>query len=139
MNTLSDIKTGQALLDAFNTRDLDTWQAKLADTFTASYPGMREISNKDVARAYNGPFLQAFSDLSMQVTQVIADGDAVVYKWIGSGTHDGSLATPSGAIPPTGRKAAIPGVLVTTIKDGKITREETYWNQVELMAQLGLM
>ncbi len=139
MTTQTNIQTGQALLDAFNARNLDLWLGKLGDGFSASYPGMRDINSKEMAKAYNTPFLQAFSDLHFKVNKVVAEGDTVVYAWTSSGTHDGPLLTPAGAIPPTGRKGFIVGVLIAKIMDGKIVREETYWNQVELMAQLGLM
>jgi len=63
----------------------------------------------------------------------------VIYTWTGKGTHDGPLATPTGPIPPTGKKGSIDGVLIATIKNGKIVREETYWNIPDLLAQLGVM
>jgi len=63
----------------------------------------------------------------------------VIYTWTGTGTHDGPLATAKGIIPPTGKKGSIDGVLIATIKEGKIVREETYWNVPDLLAQLGLM
>jgi predicted ester cyclase len=70
---------------------------------------------------------------------VFEKGDTVVYTWTGVGTHDGPLATPAGQVPPTGRRGRIEGVLISTVKNGKIVREETYWNQIDLLAQLGLM
>ncbi len=135
----NNIQIGKALLDAFNVRDLNTWARQLSDSYTGSYPGMRDIAGKEAARAYNAPFLMAFSDLNFQIHQVFEKDDTVVYTWTGAGTHDGPLATPNGPVPPTGRKGRVEGVLISTIKNGQIVREETYWNQIDLLSQLGLM
>jgi steroid delta-isomerase-like uncharacterized protein len=130
---------GRALLDAITAHDLSPWEALLAEDFTCSYPGLRGDYGKEAAKAYNAPFLTAFPNLRFDITCTVANGNTVVYLWNGVGTHDGPLALPTGTVPPTGKYAEVPGTLVATIKDGKIVREETYWNQVELLAQLGLM
>ena len=129
---------GRALLDALTAHDLRRWEAALAPGATLSYPGLRE-TDVAAARAFNAPFLEAFSDLRFTVDCTIAQGDTVVYCWRARGTHDGPLPLPIGTVPPTGRPAEIPGVLVTTVRDGQIVREETYWNLLEQLTQLGLM
>lgn len=135
-----DITTiGHALFDAFNARDLGRWEASLAPDATFSYPGLRGDHDRAAARAYNAPFLDAMSDLRFEVTRTVAQGDTVVCCWVGRGTHDGPLALPTGTVPATGKRGEVPGVSVVVVRDGRIVREETYWNQVELLAQLGLM
>jgi len=135
----SNVQLGQALFDGFNTRDLSKWESALADDVEISYPGFRGMRGKEAAKAYNAPFIVAFSDLNFQTHRVVEDGNTVIYTWTAKGTHDGPLATPKGPIPPTGGKGSIDGVLIATIKNGKIVREETYWNILDLLAQLGVM
>lgn len=135
----NNIQLGKALLDGFNTRDLSAWEGALADNVQLSYPSFRNMQGKAAAKAYNAPFPAAFSDLTMTVTSAVEDGDRVIYTWTAKGTHDGALVTAAGAIPPTGKKATIDGVLITTIHGGKIVREETYWNIPDLLAQLGVL
>ncbi len=36
----------------------------------------------------------------------------------------------------SGKTGAIDGVLITTIRAGRIVREETYWNVPDLLAQV---
>jgi steroid delta-isomerase-like uncharacterized protein len=139
MSTQDNITIGRSLLDAINARDLSRWQAVLAEDVTCSYPGFRGENGKQAAKAYNAPFIIAFPDLHFDILRTVADDDTVIYVWSAKGTHSGPLELPTGTVPPTGKQAVIPGTLVATIKDGKIVREETYWNQVELLAQLGLM
>ena len=139
MNKQSTIvEIGRVLLDSLNAHDLSLWEALLADDYTGSYPSMRHDVDRQVAKDYNAIFLTAMPDLHFDVQRPIVNGDVVVYQWLGSGTHLGPLALPTGTIPATGNQAAVPGVLITTVKQGKIVREETYWNQVELLEQLGI-
>lgn len=139
MNTQKDLEIGRALLDAVNAGDLSGWEALLGEDFTCSYPAFREDANQQAAKAFNENILVAFPDLHFEVQRTFANGDTFAYQWVASATHTGPLALPTGPVPATGRSGAIPGVLISVVQDGKIVREETYWNQVELMVQLGLM
>jgi ketosteroid isomerase-like protein len=56
-----------------------------------------------------------------------------------SGTHDERLATVTGeTIPPTQRSVRVSGALLVEVRDGKIVREWSYWDQLSLLAQLGI-
>ena len=68
---------------------------------------------------------------------VMSDGDRLMYVWDSSGTHDGPLVLPTGTVPPTGKQGHLSGTLYVELRDGKIIREETYWNLIELLAQIG--
>jgi steroid delta-isomerase-like uncharacterized protein len=139
MSTQGNITIGRALLDSMAAHDLSQWEALLAEDFTCSYPGFRGEYGKEAAKAYNMPLIAAFPDLRFDILRTMTNGDTVIYVWNGKGTHSGPLALPTETVPPTGKYAELQGVLVTTMKDGKILREESYWNQMELLAQLGLM
>jgi ketosteroid isomerase-like protein len=56
-----------------------------------------------------------------------------------SGTHDERLATVTGqTIPPTQRSVRVSGALLIEVRDGKIVRDWSYWDQLTLLAQLGI-
>ena len=130
------VQQGTALFDAFMARDLSLWQRQLAPNFTASYPGMRDCPSAEAARAFNAPFIAAFSDLHFQVTSTLVDANRVFYTWTARGTHDGPLVTPQGTLPASGKKGTVDGVLIATVENGRILREETYWNVPDLLAQI---
>lgn len=141
MSTVAEEKVKLALsfIDGFNARDLSHWAKQLTEDFTAEYPGAASL-NKDVALMYNSAFLPAFPDLHFDVIRTIANDDCVVTHWTATGTQNGPLATLSGQVlPATHRKGTVRGVLITEIKDGKIAAEQTYWDQMSLLTQLGLM
>jgi steroid delta-isomerase-like uncharacterized protein len=138
MLTEENVKTAQALIDGLNAHDLKGWAASLAEDFVGEYPGARGLKQEQAAM-YNQAFVVAFPDLRFDVHRIIANGDTVVIHWTGSGTMTGPLATLSGqTIPPTGKIGKISGVFLVQVKDGRITKEQTYWDQMELLAQLGL-
>lgn len=139
MTVQTNIQIGRSLFDGIEAHDLNQWEAVLADNFTASYPSARPTLNKEEAKAFNANFITAIPDLHFEYRSILADGDKIVYVWNGSGTHTGPLALPTDTVPPTYKRASVPGVLYVELQDGKIVREETYWNLVELLAQLGLM
>ena len=125
-----------ALFDAFNARDLSQWSEHLAPNAEFKYPGFR--GGVEAAREYNAPFLKAFSDLHFRYTSSVTSGKRTVTTLSATGTHDGPLVTPAGVIPATGRKIALDAVLIVTVNGSQIVKEETYWDRIEMMEQLGV-
>jgi ketosteroid isomerase-like protein len=126
----------RALADSLSSGDFSTWEAQLAPNFTASYPGMRGSHGKAAALAFNKVFPVAFPDLQFAFTNSARSGDVVYLSMTAEGTHLGPLASPAGAIAPTGRRGVVDVVFVVTVKDGRIEREESYWNVADLIEQL---
>ena len=57
-----------------------------------------------------------------------------------SESHDVRLAEGIGAtIPATNPHGSVSGVLISEIRDGKIAREQTFWDQMGLLQQLGVV
>ncbi|MFZ0548523.1 MAG: ester cyclase [Candidatus Promineifilaceae bacterium] len=137
MNAQTNVEIGKILFDSIREGDLSSWEAALSDDFTFSYPGLRDGGDKQAAKAFNQIFVVAVPDLTFEVQRTLTDGDTIVYQGVFGGTHTGPLALPTGTIPPTGRRGSVPGVLISVVRNGKIVREETYWNVLELMEQLG--
>jgi steroid delta-isomerase-like uncharacterized protein len=128
-----------SLIEALNARDLGLWSRHLADDYAAEHPGVSVLLDKSRSIAYHQRFVTAFPDIRFEVLGVIAEGDRVLVQWTGSGTHAERLATITGrTIPPTRRRVRVPGAMLTEARDGKITRGWFYWDQLTLLAQLGL-
>ena len=139
MATEHAIDLATALTDGMTAHDLSSWAAALADDFVAEYPGAPSLDAAQ-ARAFNQAFVDAFPDLRFTVHRVIVDGDLAVVHWTGGGTHTAPLATLSGQIiPPTGRAGSVTGVFLVETRNGRIVAERSYWDQMGLLAQLGLL
>ena len=127
------------IIEALNTRDLSVWSKHLAEEYTAEHPGVSIPLNKTMTIGYTQRFVTAFPDIRFEVLGVLTEGDRVLVQWRGSGTHMERLATVTGeTIPPTRRRATVSGAMVTEVRDGKIVRGWFYWDQLTLLAQLGI-
>jgi steroid delta-isomerase-like uncharacterized protein len=69
------------------------------------------------------------------VEDLIAEGDKVVVRWTGSGTHVGEFM----GIPPTGRSFQINGIDIHAFRDGKMSAHWHVVDQFSLLQQLGLI
>lgn len=69
------------------------------------------------------------------VEDVIAEGDRVVVRWTGSGTHVGEFM----GIPATGRSFTIAGIDVYRVADRKMAEHWHVVDQFALLQQLGLL
>jgi steroid delta-isomerase-like uncharacterized protein len=80
-------------------------------------------------------------DFYIHVQDMVADGDAVVTRWRGGGTHtDGSLLyTTRGNIAPLVSRFEIDGVTWHRMKDGRIIEATADEDTASLMMQLGVL
>ena len=79
-------------------------------------------------------FQIAFPDMGGAVEDVVAEGDKVVVRFSGTGTHQGEFF----GIPPTGKPIKSTGINIFRIEDGKIVE---HWNNADdlgVMQQLGV-
>jgi predicted ester cyclase len=73
---------------------------------------------------------------------LIAEGDYVVGRWVGGGTHSGPAFSDflAGALPAaTGRKMHFTGTTVLRLENGKIVEEIGLDDGVTALTQLGLI
>jgi len=94
-------------------------------------------------KAFMANFRQAFPDLNFWgAGDLIAEGDYVVGRWEGGGTHTGPAFSDFlvGSLPSaTGRKMHFTGTTVLRLKDGRIVEEIGLDDGVAALSQLGLI
>lgn len=85
----------------------------------------------------------AFPDLNfVGAADLIAEGDYVVGRWVGGGTHTGPAFSDFliGSLPAaSGRKMRFTGTTVLRVENGKITEEVGLDDGVTALTQLGLI
>ena len=93
--------------------------------------------------AFMTDFRKAFPDLNFWgAADLIAEGDYVVGRWEGGGTHTGPAFRDFlvGSLPAaTGRKMRFTGTTVLKLKDGRIVEEIGLDDGVTALQQLGLL
>src|SRR5581483_10548096 len=101
---MSDTRsTFDAWMDAFNAHDEQAIRALTADDCVFEGPGGVHLEGGDAVAGYAMVWLNAFSDAHLSAHQVVVDGDWVAMAGVFRGTHDGTLASPDGDVPATGR------------------------------------
>jgi predicted ester cyclase len=98
---------------------------------------------RDDIKAFMTAFRTAFPDLHFWgAADLIAEGDYVVGRWEGGGTHTGPAFSDFllGALPAaTGRKMHFTGTTVLRLTDGQIVEEIGLDDGVTALQQLGLI
>ncbi|MBI3362976.1 MAG: ester cyclase [Chloroflexi bacterium] len=123
--------------DGFNKGNMAAIDEIVAPGHTNSGPGSLPglppgpEGSKQIISVYRN----AFPDLQLTVDDVIAEGDKVVTRWTGRGTHKGELA----GIPPTGKTAVTTGMGVDRIVNGKIVESWGIFDQLGMLTQLGVV
>ena len=121
---------------AFNDRDsaADPWAADAEMTA----PGA-QISSRDAVIGFIGVFQEAFPDLRLDVKQLLSDGTAAAAEGTMTGTHDGVFHTPNGDVAPTGRAIELRWAAVYATDGETLKSEHLFFDQMELLGQLGLL
>ena len=98
---------------------------------------------REEVRAFAKKFRAAFPDLAFGGTaDLIAEGDYVVGRWEGGGTHTGPAFSDFiiGSLPAgSGRKMRFTGTTVLRVKDGKIAEEVGLDDGATALQQLGIL
>ncbi len=80
------------------------------------------------------------SDINHTVLSFLEQGDLFADEWTFEGTHTGALPLPDGSeVPPTGKRLKIRGMELVQMRDGKIVVDNLYYDNMAVLAQLGLV
>jgi predicted ester cyclase len=86
------------------------------------------------ARQWIGPFRAAFPDFSMEIVDLVAEGDKVAAHFRCSGTHLGEWL----GRPPSGRRfQAVDEIYIFRVSDGKLVAATGVEDNLSRMRQLG--
>ena len=127
-------------LEAWRARDVDAFAGCYSENAVISGPGGMELRGPDGARQFMGIWTEAVPDNEITIEREYVAGSAVIQEGIFSGTHTGNLTSPDGqVIPPTGRSIRAPYADILIVEGDRIASDRLYYDQVELLTQLGLM
>jgi predicted ester cyclase len=130
---------GAQFFDAFNAHDEERMRELTAEGAVLEGPGEVRLEGRDAVTEYGMNWLNAFPDARLEVTNELVAGEWVVQEFTFNGTHQGTLRSPAGEIPPTNRDVHGRAVQILRIEGDAVADTHLYFDQVELMTQLGLM
>lgn len=125
---------------AVNAHDLNPIGDMYAEDAELVWPGLGPTKGRHAIVGFYAALFGAFPDVQVTIKRIIEQGDAVALEYVSEGTHTGPLPMPDGELPPTNRRMRTEASSVGTVdSEGLIKTEREYFDQVEILAQLGLM
>jgi steroid delta-isomerase-like uncharacterized protein len=114
----------------WNSGNVDALQELMTTDVVVHSP---DVGGIEGLKAFANKLRSAFPDWHSTPEELIAEGDTVVERWTGRGTHSGSLFGEQ----PTGKQVSVPGTVYYHFRDGKISEFRGTFDQFSLMAQIG--
>jgi steroid delta-isomerase-like uncharacterized protein len=121
--------------EIFNTGNLDVADEIVAQDHALHDPVLSDLpsgpeGDKQVVGLYRG----AFRDGHITIEEQIAEGDKVVTRWTGRGTHQGELM----GVPASDNRVELSGMTINRISsEGKIAESWTNYDALGMMQQIG--
>lgn len=132
-------EVGQRFIDAFNAHDQQRIRDLNGDNTVFEAPGDVKIEGRDAATDYAMAWVRAFPDARITVHNEVVAGDWVVQEFTFTGTHEDTLMSPAGEIAPTHKTLNGRAVQIFRVEGETIADTRLYFDQVQVMTQLGLM
>tara|TARA_B100000780_G_scaffold34208_1_gene21330 strand:+ start:2950 stop:3453 length:504 start_codon:yes stop_codon:yes gene_type:complete len=131
-----DINTYKSVWNkVFAERDINLINSDSFDENVTVVTATGDLTGIDLFKDYYNNYLTGFSDAEFSFVDIFAQGDKLVKHWNFKGTHDGEMF----GIPATGNKVDISGTTLVIMKDGKILKEQDFFDNHSFLSQLGLL
>ena len=123
--------------DAMNDRELDRLDAIVAADFVRRCEATPDVvvQSLDDFKRFLDAYTAVFPDNVQTPVHVAADGDLIGIFATYEGTHLG----PFGAFEPTGKRAKFDFAGMFKVADGKLSEFSLTWDNMTILAQLGLL
>lgn len=125
-------KTAIKLSTAIMMGDWDLVENLISDDFTYEVDGRPSINKIAYINFMKNVLCQAFTNMDMQFTHVITEGDLVAINYSNKMTHSGNFM----GIEPTNKQVFATGQFIRQINNGKVVAEWQTTNAVGLIQQL---
>ena len=150
MTVEQNLRMVDAAFEAINDQDWDHLYGFHMDNVVMSVPDLPDpLKGREAVQERLQAWAEALPDLTWKRLRGFAQGDWVCVELVISGTHKGSLrhgldqgtleTQKDGIIPATGRRIEIRGCVVYKVEGGEISESHIYYDQLNLMKQLGLV
>ena len=132
-------QVGADFVAAFNDHDESRIRELNAENGVLEAPGDVRVEGREAATQYAMAWLNAFPDARLTVTNELVSGDWVAQEFTFEGTHEAPLSGPAGEVPATNRRLTGRGVQVFRVENDAVVDTRLYFDQVQILTQLGLM
>jgi predicted ester cyclase len=120
--------------EVFGKKNVNAIDELCAPGFVDHSPAPGQAPGPQGLKAMFTEWFQGFPDATLTVQDMVAEGDLVVARLSGQGTHTGSLLGTA----PTGKKVTFRGMDMIRLKDGRAIEVWHEGNDAEVLMQLGV-
>lgn len=106
----------------------------VSESFVHVDPDGEEFHGRDGLEGFVRTVVDGFSDLHVEITELLSDGNTVMYRALLTMTHDGEFQ----GVPPTGETFEIPELATIRVVDGAITEHRVYYDKRAVRDRLAL-
>jgi steroid delta-isomerase-like uncharacterized protein len=124
----------RSFFDVANSHDLDRFFSYVADDVKFVNP-VTGTTDKAGMRGFHEAFFSAFPDIRYRVDRLITAGDSAMVECTVTGTNTGAFM----GMPATNKATSMMVAFAIDTKDGKVSEWHSYFDQVALQKQLGLV
>lgn len=124
----------RAITEGFNGGNLGIADEIFTDDYKVNAPGLDLPVGPAAFKKAIGLWRGAFSDIHMDVQELIGEGDLVCNRFVTQGTNDGPLF----GHPPTGRRITVRGMELHRVVDGKVVESWIGDDVASILLQLGI-
>jgi ketosteroid isomerase-like protein len=131
--------TAERWFQAADKQDLGALPDLVTQDCVMTAPGGVTLHGPEQIAQWMQVFYAAFPGISHPIDRMVAGGNTVTVELRAEGTHTGPLASSAGEVPPTGRDISLRVAnLLTVDDDGRVTSVNVYFDQMQMLEQLGL-
>jgi steroid delta-isomerase-like uncharacterized protein len=120
-------------MEIFQAGKLDVADELVASNFVAHSPGGPEVRGPDGVKQWAQAIRSGLPDIRLSHEHAVSQGEHVVIRWSGKGTHKGEMF----GVPASGKPVAITGFDEFRIQNGKIVEMWQNWDALGFMQQVG--
>ena len=117
----------------WNTGNLNVIEELLTPDYVYREATAGEKRTREGFKQLVNMYRTAFPDVRITPEQQIAEGDHVVTRWTGRGTHRGELFGTA----PSNKQVTVQGILISRISNGKIVEEFACYDALGMLQQIG--
>jgi predicted ester cyclase len=140
---MADLKElSQRIIAAFNAHDANALAVLDHPDVVSTAPsptGRTELRGRVAAKEYNQSWFTAFPDAKIAITNEVIAGDCIVQEGTFEGLNTGPWKAEAVDMPATGKTLKGQYCQVAKVRDGLIVSSNLYFDQVQVLTQLGLM
>ena len=120
--------------NAWNDKNMDSLKSVSVEDFIRNLNGIQVASNQNEMEANMNIFFNGFPDLKVSIEHSTIKDNQLFAHWTFKGTNTGIF----GEAPATGKSIIVSGFSELSFDtEGKIIQEAVYYNELQLLQQLG--